>query len=181
MNESIKDEEWVMVVATHPPPLVGYGSPVVQCLTMRGFRLVAVAVTDASACQWGDRLYVGPGSWDRVEAIEHRLSYEWLTPAVQEILRPTVAAIIRHDESRFIEAFNTTILDDLDAHPLTLLTALAPDCREAIRAERATQRFADFADLTARVACCERPQAVVADRVLAELQADEEGYRWLTS
>lgn len=62
----------------------------------------------------------------------------------------------------------------------TLLTALGPDCR-AIRAEGAQRRFTDFADLTTRIACCDQLLAVLVERVLAELQAGEEGYRWLTA
>ena len=181
MRGAITDEEWLMVVAARPPPLVGRERPVIQCLATTGFELLAVTVTDASACRWGDRLYVGPGLWDRVVEIEQHLTYEWLTPAIQQVLRPTVAATIRRNEPRFIEAFNTTILDEIDAHPLTLLTALGRDCREAIKAERAKQRFADFADLITRVPCCDHPQEVLVERVLAELRAGDDGYRWLTA
>lgn len=181
MSGTIDDEEWLMVVAAQAPPFVGDEPPIVQCLAMRGLQLLAVVVTDASACQWGDRLYVGPGTWDRVERIEQRLTYQWLTPAVQQVLRPTVAAIIRHNEERFIEAFNTTILTDLDAHPLTLLSTLDPVCREAIRTERSQRRFDDFAELRTRVPCCDHPQDLLVERVLAELRGGDDGYRWLTA
>jgi predicted nucleic acid-binding OB-fold protein len=170
-----------MVLAAHPPPFVSRDSPVVQCLATRGFRLLAVVVTDTSACRWGDRLYVGPGVWDRVVGIEQCLSHQWLTTEVQQVLWPTVAAMIRHDEARFIEAFNTTILDDIDAHPLTLLTALECDCREAIMAERTQRRFADFEDLTTRVACCDNPHELLVERVITELRVGDDGYRWLTA
>lgn len=181
MSREIEGEEWLIVLAARPPPLMGRDPPVIQCLATTGFRLLAVRVTDVSACSWGDRLYVGSGLWDRVEEIEQSLTYQWLTPAVQQILRPTVGAVIHRDEGRFIEAFNTTILEGVDVHPLMLLTALEPACREAIMAERAQRRFSDFGDLTNRVACCDNPQELLIERVIAEIRVGDDGYRWLTA
>lgn len=181
MNEEIEDEEWLTVLAARAPPLMGRELPVVQCLATTGFRLLAVTVTDVDTCSWGDRLYVGSGSWDRVVGIEQRLTYQWLTPAVQRTLQPTVEAVIRRDEERFIEAFNTTILEGIDAHPLMLLTALEPACREAIRTERTQRRFDDFEDLTTRVACCDHPQELLLKRIIAEIRVGDDGYRWLTA
>jgi predicted nucleic acid-binding OB-fold protein len=124
--------------------------------------LVDVTVTDASDLTQGDRLYVGPGVWDRVVEIDRHLTSHDLTPAVQDVLAPTVEQIIKRNERRFIEAFNTTILDDYDGHPLDLLSGLSANCHEAIVAERSQRRFTDFTDLTDRVACCEQPWSLVA-------------------
>lgn len=173
--------EWVMVLTPNAPPLVASEQPVIQAIDTTGFRLLAVAVSEASDLSWGDRLYIGPGAWDRVVGIEHRLTYQWLTPAVQRVLRPTVAAIIRHNEARFIEVFNTTVLNDIEGHPLTLLSTLGHVCREAIIAERAQRRFTDFEDLTTRVACCDHPQELLVERVLVELRTDDDVYHWLTA
>jgi putative nucleotide binding protein len=180
MRAEIEDEEWLMVLAARAPPLLGNPQPLVQGLATTGFRLLAVTVTDESNLSWGDRLYIGPGVWDRVVGIEQQLTYQWLTPAVQSVLQPTVAAIIRRNETRFIEAFNTTVLDDLDGHPLALLSNLVPDCRKAVIEERSKRRFNDFGDLTARVDCLDQPQELLVERVLDELRAGEDAYHWLT-
>lgn len=173
-------EEWVMVLATGPPPATASDRPLVQGLGVTTFPLLEVTVTDASELKWGDRLYIGPGAWDRVEQIERRLTYDELAPTVQSTLWPTIEALIRHNEAQCIEYFNTTMLNDLDIHPLALLPDLAPDCRNAIIAARRQGRFADFADLTARVKCLDRPRELLVKRVLVELRADENAYHWLT-
>jgi putative nucleotide binding protein len=172
--------EWVMVLTASAPPLVASEQPLIQAMDMTGFRLLAVAVADSSDLSWGDRLYIGPGAWDRVVGIERQLTYQWLTPTVQRVLAPTVAAIIRRNEARFIEVFNTTVLDDLDDHPLALLPGLARDCRESIIDARAQRRFADFGDLIARVPCLDQPQDLLVERVLVELRESEDTYHWLT-
>ena len=172
--------EWLLVLAARAPPLVGCEQPVVQAIDTTGFRLLAVAVTETSDCSWGDRLYIGPGAWDRVAGIERQLTYQWLISAVQQVLAPTVAAIIRRNEARFIEAFNTTVLAGVDDHPLTLLPGLTHDYQEAIIAARAQQRFADFDDLTTRVACCDHPRELLVERVLLERREGEDAYHWLT-
>jgi putative nucleotide binding protein len=181
MHAAITDEEWLVVLAIGTTTPFESAQPLVQAVGTMTFTLVDVTVTDASELDRGDRLYVGPGAWDRVVEIDRRLSYHTLSAVVQGVLGPTIERIIRRNEDRFIEAFNTTILDDHDGHPLDLLPGLSPDCQGAIVAERSQRRFTDFADLTTRVDCCDHPCAVVAERVLSELRGDEDIYRWLTA
>lgn len=169
-----------MVLATGPPPATTSDRPLVQGLGVTSFRLLEVVVTDASELEWGDRLYIGPGTWPQVQQIERRLTYEELAPAVQSTLWPTVEALIRRNEAQYIEYFNTTLLNDFDRHPLALLPDLSPECRDAIVAARRQGRFADFADLTARVECLDRPRELLVKRVLVELRGGEDAYHWLT-
>jgi putative nucleotide binding protein len=180
MHAAIADEEWLVVLAVGTTTPFESAQPLVQAVATTSFALVDVIVTDASALDRGDRLYVGPGAWDRVVEIDRQLTYHALPAVVQGLLGPTIERIIRRNEDRFIEAFNTTMLDDRDGHPLALLPGLSADCREEIIAERSQHRFSDFAALTTRVDCCDHPCALVAERVLLELREGEEAYQWLT-
>lgn len=181
MHAAIADEEWLVVLAVGTTTPFECAEPLVQAVATTSFALVDVTVTDASVLDQDDRLYVGPGAWDRVVGIDRQLSYHALPAVVQGLLGPMIEQIIRRNENRFIEAFNTTVLDDCDCHPLALLPGLSAACREAIIAERSQRRFIDFADLTDRVVCCDHPCAMVAERVLAELRGDDDTYRWLTA
>jgi putative nucleotide binding protein len=181
MHTAIADEEWLVVLGVGTTTPFESAQPLVQAVATTSFALVDVIVTDASALDRGDRLYVGPGAWDRVVGIDRQLSYHALPAVVQGVLGPTIERIIQRNEDRFIEVFNTTILDDHDGHPLDLLSGLSADCREAIVAERSQRRFADFTDLTARVECVKQPWNLVAERVLTELRGDDDTYRWLTT
>lgn len=180
MHAAIADEEWLVVCAVGTTTPFESAHPLVQAVGTTTFALVDVTVTDTSALDQGDRLYVGPGTWDRVVGIDRRLSYHALPAVIQGLLGPTIERIIQRNEDRFIEAFNTTVLVDCDGHPLELLAGLSPACREAIVAERSQRRFADFADLTTRVECVEQPENLLGKRVLAELHGDDR-YRWLTA
>jgi putative nucleotide binding protein len=181
MQEVIEADDWLLVLAVGTTTPFESPQPLVQAVGTTTFALVDVTVTDASALDRDDRLYVGPGAWDRVIGIERRLTYHELTPAVKAVLATTVEQIIRRNDRRFIEAFNTTIFEDRDGHPLDLLPGLSADCQGAIVAERSQRRFADAADLTARVACCEQPWDLLVERVLLELRSGEDTYRWLTA
>lgn len=181
MHAVIVDEEWLVVLAVGTTTPFESAQPLVQAVATMSFALVDVTVTDASTLDRGDRLYVGPGAWDRVVGIDRHLRYHALPAVVQGVLGPTIERIIRRNEDRFIEVFNTTVLDDLDGHPLSLLSSLSADCREAIVAERSQRRFTDFADLTSRVECVEQPWDLVGERVLSELRSDADTYRWLTA
>jgi putative nucleotide binding protein len=181
MRGQTGDEEWLIVLATQASSSSPSDHSLVQGVGTKAFPLVDVTVSNASDLSWGDRLYVGPGAWDRVQQIERQLTCQQLSPAVQGVLWPTVAGIIRRNERRFIEYFNTTTLDGLASHPLSLLPSLSAECREAIIAARHERRFADFNNLTARVDCLEQPRELLVERVLFELRAGEDTYHWLTA
>jgi putative nucleotide binding protein len=181
MHAAIADDDWLVVLAVGTTTPFASAQPLVQAVATTSFALVDVTVTDATDRAQGDRLYVGPGRWDRVSDIDRQLTYHDLTPAVQGVLKATVERIITHNERRFIEAFNTTLLDDRDGHPLDLLPSLSADCQSAIVAERSQRRFTDFTDLTTRVACCEQPWDLLVERVLLELRESEDTYHWLTA
>jgi putative nucleotide binding protein len=174
------DDDWLVVLAVGTTTPFESVHPLVQVVGTTTFALVDVTVTDASDLTQGDRLYVGPGRWDRVVGIERPLTYHALPAVVQGVLGPLIERIITRNEGRFIEAFNTTLLDDHEGHPLALLPGLSANCQAAIVAERSQRRFADFTDLTDRVACCEQPWTLLAERVLLELRESEEAYHWLT-
>jgi putative nucleotide binding protein len=181
MHAAIADDDWLVVLGVGTTTPFASAQPPVQAVATTSFALVDVTVTDATDRAQGDRLYVGPGRWERVIEIDRQLTYDDLTPAVQGVLEATVERIITHNERRFIEAFNTTRLDDRDGHPLDLLSSLSADCQDAIIAERSQRRFTDFTDLTTRVACCEQPWDRLVDRVLLELREGKDTYRWLTA
>lgn len=175
------DEEWLVVLGMGTTTLFESAQPLVQAVGATTFALVDVTVTDASTLAHGDRLYVGPGTWERVVGIERRLTTEELGPAVRAVLAPTIERLIRRNEERFIEVFNMTMFEDREGHPLDLLAGLSDDCQAAIVAARSQRRFRDFADLTDRVACVEQPWELLVERVLLELRGDADPYRWLTA
>lgn len=180
MQEGLHNEDWITVLTQIPPEQTASSKTVVQAVGTSQFTLVAVVLAADTELQWGERLYVGPGTWDQVSRIDRQLTYQTLTPGGQRVLRDTVAGIIHHNEPQVLACFNTTYLSGFDSHPLDLFPDLAPDCRDAIIRERNHQRFDDLDDLTRRVDCLTHPHTFVIRRVMAELQADEEPYRWLT-
>jgi predicted nucleic acid-binding OB-fold protein len=180
MSGDAAAEEWLMVLTAGAATPPASDWPLVQGIGTTAFRLLDVAVTDASALSWGDRLSIGPETGDQVVEIARRLTYHELAPAVQDVLAPTIAGIIHRNERRFIECFNTLRLDGLDGSPLALLPGLSAECRAAIRAERRLRQFADFETLIARVECLDRPREVLVERVLLELRNAETAYQWLT-
>lgn len=180
MRAAVSNEEWVLALTQRPPEQTASPKAVVEAVGTTQFTLVAVVIADGIELNWGERLYVGPGTWTQVRRVQRQFTYQTLSPSSQRVLRDTVAGIVNHDETRVLECFNTTYLAGGTDHPLDLLPGLAPDCRDAIIRERNRQRFADIDDLTHRVDCLTHPSTFVVRRVMTELQADEEPYRWLT-
>lgn len=180
MRAEIQGEEWLTVLARGAFARTARGEPLVQGVGTTRFTLLAVVVTDDTSPEWGERLYIGPGAWDRVSRVCQHLTYQTLTPAAQDALAATVEGIVWNYEPRVLDCFNTTFLDGFAGHPLELLSGLEAECRDAIIRERTRGRFTDVADLQARVDCLQHPHDLVARRVVDELQAGDESYSFLT-
>lgn len=73
MEGARADEEWLVVLDVGTTTPFESAQPLVQAVGTTTFALVDVTVTGAPDLAQGDRLYVGPGTWERVVGIEHRL------------------------------------------------------------------------------------------------------------
>jgi putative nucleotide binding protein len=177
----VTGDEWLVVLGVGKSTPFESAQPLVQALGTTTFALVDVTVTETSDLAQGERLYIGPGAWDRVVSIDRHLTTQQLSPAVRPVLAQTVERIIRHNQQQFIEYYNTTMLADRDEHPLALLSGLSPECRREIVAARRQRRFTDVADLMERVDCLDQPWDLLVERVLLELRDGEDTYRWLTA
>lgn len=125
----------------------------------------------------GDRVYIGKDLEKRKEIhqIKRRISYDELTPTAQVELPYVILQIVREQEKRFVDFYNTAQPITTRFHMLELLPGLGKKTMWAIIEERKKGLFTSFQDIANRVKI-HAPDKLIADRIKLELENPKEKY-----
>lgn len=149
--------------------------PIVQILGEEKFTLLE-AVPKRPDIKVGERVYIGKGERDKISVIKGRMLYNDLTESSKNELPIAIAAIIKANEKKFVDIFNTASPLNIRMHSLELLPGIGKKHLAAILEARDEKKFESFADITARVSLLQDPVKLIADRVILELKGDSRFY-----
>lgn len=150
--------------------------PIAQVVGEEYFSLLELAPRKNTTLEVGDRIYIGEGTRDKVDHIERRIKYEWLTPTAKTELKIILMEIIKVREEKFIEFFNTVGIISTRLHKLETLPRIGKRHRQDILAERDIEPFKDFKDLQARVKNMPDPCKILAEKIIDELKNESKYY-----
>ncbi len=149
--------------------------PLVQIMGEDKFTLLE-AVPKTAEIKVGEKVYIGKGERDKIAVIKGRLQYSELTEASKSELPIAVANMIKANEAKFVEIFNTASPLNIRMHSLELLPGIGKKHLAAILEARDEKRFESFEDITKRVSLLQDPVKLIADRVILELKGDSRFY-----
>ncbi|MDE1834435.1 MAG: DUF655 domain-containing protein [Candidatus Micrarchaeota archaeon] len=149
--------------------------PVVQILGEEKFTLLE-AVPRKPEIKVGEKVYIGKGERDKISVIKGRLQYNELTEASKSELPVAVSNIIKANEAKFVEFFNTASPLNIRMHSLELLPGVGKRHLTAILDARDEKKFESFEDIANRVPLLRDPIKLLADRVISELRGDSRFY-----
>ena len=151
------------------PTLVGVGES--------KFTLFELVPKSGVSFTIGDRAYVGKDAdkRDMVQKIRGRITYQDLTPSAHGELPYVIEDIIKADEKRFVEFFNTAPPISVRFHALELLPGIGKKSVEHIMAERKNGNFETLKEVEER-AHIQHPEQVIINRILHELEDPTEKY-----
>jgi putative nucleotide binding protein len=149
--------------------------PLVQILGEEKFTLLE-AVPKVPEIKVGERVYIGKGERDKISVIKGRMLYNDMTEASKSELPIAISMIIKANEKKFVEIFNTASPLNIRMHSLELLPGVGKKHLAAILEARDEKKFESFADITARVSLLQDPVKLIADRVILELKGDSRFY-----
>lgn len=149
--------------------------PLVQILGEEKFTLLE-AVPKIPEIKVGEKVYIGKGERDKISVIKGRLLYNDLTEVSKNELPVAVAMIIKGNEKKFVELFNTASPLNIRMHSLELLPGVGKKHLAAILEARDEKRFESFQDISTRVSLLQDPVKLIADRVILELRGDSRFY-----
>lgn len=178
--EKQKDKEEYAIVLDYLPN--GYPfdnrpshqkTPVVQVMGTRYFTLLEVAPKKGVFFQPLDKIYVGSGKRDKVHHIIGRLAISKLTGTAKKELDFVIEDVVKNNEKRFVDFFNTARPLSTRMHQLELLPGVGKKHMWQIIEERENSEFQSFDDIRKRVKLLPNPMRTVIRRITKELEGNE--------
>ena len=150
--------------------------PLAQAVGDKFFSLLELSPREGIVLEQGVKEYIGEGSRDRIDHIERRIKYDWLTPTAKSELPVVLKTIVLENEQKFMEFYNTAGTISTRQHKLECLPKIGKRHREEMLAEREAQPFKDFEDMKARLTSIPDPAKVIVDKIVEELKGESKYY-----
>jgi putative nucleotide binding protein len=150
--------------------------PIAQAIGEKFFSLLEVVPRKDLVFEPGDRIYIGEGTRDKVDHIERRIKYEWLTPTAKSEVETILEGIIKDNEADFIQFYNTAGTISTRQHKLEVMPRIGKRHRDDILRERESAPFKSFEDMRSRLKTVPDPVKILADKIIEELKGESKYY-----
>ena len=173
---SVKKDDYVRVLDYLPkgksevPP--HKRKPMAQAVGEKYFSLLEFSPKEGAIFEFGERVYVGEEARDKVDHIERRIKFEWLTPTAKSELPHVLLDIIAADEKEYVNFYNTAGTISTRLHKFETLPKIGKRHREEILEERDIKPFASFDDMKARLKSVPDPVRVIVDKIVEEMKGE---------
>ncbi len=151
--------------------------PLVQAVGEKQFTLMDIYTEEEISPETREKIDL---KGDKIIQIR-RISYKNLTNGSQKELPHIIEKIVRKDEERFIDFFNTAYPLTTRLHMLELLPGIGKKLMWAVIEEREKGKFKSFQELVERVKGLHMPERLIAHRIEEELKDDNIKYRVFTT
>jgi putative nucleotide binding protein len=150
--------------------------PLVQGLGDKFFSLLELSPREGESFELGERVYIGDDSRKKIDHIERRIKYDWLTPTAKSELPHIIKALIEENETEYLKFYNTAGTISTRQHKLETLPKIGRRHREEILDEREIKPFESFKDMRERLSNIPDPAKVLVDKIIEELKAESKYY-----
>jgi len=152
--------------------------PVVQIVGESYFTLLEAAPEPGAVFSPFERIYVGKDRREKISHIIGRIGYEELTSTSRSDLETVIERMVKSQEKRFVEFFNSSQAIAPRMHSLELIPGIGKKIMWTIVESREAKPFENFEDIRKRTGLSD-PGKFIAKRILQELRG-EERYRIFT-
>jgi putative nucleotide binding protein len=183
MMQEIKKDEYVRILDFLPKGKMEVAphrrKPIAQAIGEKYFSLLEIIPRRDAMFEPGERVYIGEGIREKVDHIERRIKYDWLTPTGKSELVPVIEDIVRDNEKKFVEFYNKAGVITTRQHKLEILPRIGKRHRQDILEEREKKPFQSFEDMRKRVKNLPDPVKVITERIIEELKGNEKYYLFI--
>ena len=148
-------------------------TPIAQALGRDHFVLLELVPKKGNFLQPHEEVYIGEGKRDKIHHIYGKIEYERLTETAKEELNFVIEALVKKNDTIFMELFNKAGPINTRRHQLELLPGIGKKHMMEILEKRKEELFKDFNDIKTRVKLIPDPEKVVAKRILIELKKED--------
>jgi len=152
--------------------------PIVQAIGENFFTLLELVAKKNAKISIHERIFIGLGERDKINHVKRRITYEELTATAKSELPYVIEEIVRRNEKKFVNFFNTARPLTTRMHQLELLPGIGKKLMWEILEERKKKPFENFQDLSSRVRISD-PVKMIVKRIIQELKGEDK-YRLFT-
>ena len=146
---------------------------IVQAIGKKRFVLLELVPKKEIHMQPYEEVYIGEGKRDKIHHIIGKLSVGRLTETAKKELEYIVKDIVKNNEKKFIDFFNTAMPLSTRMHQLELLPGLGKKHMWQILEQRDEKPFESFDDLKKRVRLMPDPEKILIKRIINEIYGQE--------
>ena len=150
--------------------------PLVQAIGTKYFSLLEISPQEGMTFELDESIYIGDETRDKVDHIDRRIKYEWLTPTAKSELPHVLKEIIEGDEKDYVTFYNTAGTITTRQHKFETLPKIGKRHRDEIIQERERMPFASFQDMRERLKSSPDPAKVIVDKIVEELRGESKYY-----
>jgi len=173
-NEKGFMEEYAIVLDYTSKGIGRAEEPSAQVIGKRYFTLLEVV--PSSEMKIFETVYVGKEKRDKIKSIKRRLSYDELTGNAKAELESAVEQIVKEDQKRFVDFYNSSTPISVRMHQLELLPGIGKKHLNQLLTEREKKPFESFEDIEKRIPFLPNPFKLVVKRILEEITNPGEKY-----
>lgn len=148
-------------------------TPIAQAIGKQHFVLLELVPKKGVHLQPYQEVYIGEGKRDQIHHIVGKLTLDKLTATAKNELEYVIKDIVKSDEKRFVDFFNTARPLSTRMHQLELLPGLGKKHMWQILEARDDKPFESIEDIKKRVKLMPDPEKTIIRRILQELQGNE--------
>jgi putative nucleotide binding protein len=150
-------------------PLEKKMMPIIQAVGKMKLTLLELVPRRGETFEIGEEVYIGDGKRDKIYYILGRLQREKLTEAAKEQLKVFISKVIKSNEKKFLDFFNTSSAINKRIHQIELLPGLGKKHMQEILKQRKEKEFESFEDMRKRIPNLPDIEKAVEKRIFQEL------------
>ena len=173
----LRDENVIVLEFLPRGHSTGRHEPIAQVIGDKYFSLLEVVVRKDVELKPNDKVYIGESKRDKIDHIKRRITVNELTSYAKSELPFVVEKLVKENETRYVNFFNTAQPISTRFHQLELIPGIGKKHLWDIIDERKKSPFTSFEDIKKRIKLMPDPANSVIKRVMEELENEDIRFR----
>ncbi len=145
-----------------------------QAIGTTSFTLLELVPKQGVLLKSGDKVYIGDGKREEIQYIKKTIKPETLSGSAQSELNFVLQELVEDREEDFVKFFNNAGPITIRKHSLELIPGIGKKHLKDLLDQRDEKQFVDFKDLKERCSFLGEPQNAIANRIVKELEGEED-------
>lgn len=147
---------------------------IAQAIGTENYTLLELVPKPGVILKSGDKVHIGDGKREEIQFIKRSIPASKLSASAKSELIFALIDIIKSKEVEFVKFFNTSCPITIRKHSLELVSGIGKKHLTELLEERYHKPFESFEDLTKRCSYLQDPAKAIANRIIDELEGNDD-------